>query len=54
LEISAAGDTNRMAELIRLARKKGVAIASVSQRKPSLEDVFLHYCREQSGSSQDG
>ena len=54
LEISVAGDTNRMAEVIRLAREKGVVIASVRQRKPSLEDAFLHYCRGQSRSYQDG
>ncbi len=33
----------RIPELVSLAQKKGVTIASVHLHKPSLEDVFLHF-----------
>lgn len=33
----------RIPELIRAAQKSGVAVTSVHLRKPSLEDVFLHF-----------
>jgi ABC-2 type transport system ATP-binding protein len=36
------GET-RIPELFTIARELGVSITSVSLRKPSLEDVFLHY-----------
>jgi len=33
----------RIPELVMLAREKGVAVNCVNLRKPSLEDVFLHF-----------
>ncbi len=33
----------RIAELVMMAREKGVAVNCVNLRKPSLEDVFLHF-----------
>jgi ABC-2 type transport system ATP-binding protein len=33
----------RIPELVMLARAKGVAVSCVNLRKPSLEDVFLHF-----------
>jgi ABC-2 type transport system ATP-binding protein len=53
LEISIAGEGNHIDEMIKLAREKGMAVASISQHKPSLEDAFLYHCRKPSGSSQD-
>jgi hypothetical protein len=33
----------KMPEVVRFARNHGFAISSINERKPSLEDVFLHY-----------
>ena len=43
LELSVEGEDTKIPELVRLAKKHGCAISSVSQHKPSLEDAFLHY-----------
>lgn len=43
LEISTGNEGMKMPEVVRFARNRGFAISSISERKPSLEDVFLHY-----------
>ncbi|KPJ65347.1 hypothetical protein AMJ44_10435, partial [candidate division WOR-1 bacterium DG_54_3] len=47
----------RIPELIRAAQENGVAVTCVHLRKPSLEDVFLHFTgrtiREQESSHID-
>ncbi len=47
----------RIPELVMLAREKGVTVNGVNLRKPSLEDVFLHFTgrtiREQEASPSD-
>jgi ABC-2 type transport system ATP-binding protein len=47
----------RIPELVMLAREKGVTVNCVNLRKPSLEDVFLHFTgrtiREQEASPSD-
>jgi ABC-2 type transport system ATP-binding protein len=43
LEISIGNEGMKMPEVVRFARNRGFAISSISERKPSLEDVFLHY-----------
>jgi ABC-2 type transport system ATP-binding protein len=44
----------RIPELVMLASEKGLAVNCVNLRKPSLEDVFLHFTgrtiREQEAS----
>ena len=45
-------------QIIDFLRKSGVTVDSVSIRKPSLGDVFLHYTgreiREEAGSAREG
>ncbi len=43
LEISVGNEGMKMPEVVRFARNHGFAISSISERKPSLEDVFLHH-----------
>ena len=43
LELSISSKGTRIPEVVRLARSCGFIISSISQHKPSLEDVFLHY-----------
>ena len=43
LELSIRSGGTRIPEVVKLARDHGFAISSVSEHKPSLEDVFLHY-----------
>jgi ABC-2 type transport system ATP-binding protein len=43
LEISMGNGGLKIPEMVRLARSHGVVISSIVERKPSLEDVFLHY-----------
>jgi len=43
LEISIGNEGMKMPEVVRFARNRGFAISSISERKPSLEDVFLRY-----------
>ena len=43
LEISIGNEGMKMPEVVRFARNRGFDISSISERKPSLEDVFLHY-----------
>jgi ABC-2 type transport system ATP-binding protein len=33
----------RIPELVMMAQRRGVTVASVQLRRPSLEDVFLHF-----------
>jgi ABC-2 type transport system ATP-binding protein len=49
LEISVGNEGMKMPEVVRFARKRGFAISSISERKPSLEDVFLHYVGKKLG-----
>ena len=47
----------RIPELIHVAKENGVNVACVHLRKPSLEDVFLHFTgrtiREEEASQAD-
>jgi ABC-2 type transport system ATP-binding protein len=43
LELSIESEGTRIPEIVKLARDHGFAISSIKQRKPSLEDAFLHY-----------
>jgi ABC-2 type transport system ATP-binding protein len=47
----------RVPELVRIAEERGSSVTSVSLRKPSLEDVFLHYTgrtiRDEEGGATD-
>lgn len=47
----------RIPELVKMAEKDGIDILSVNFRKPSLEDVFIHFTgrsiRDQSASQGD-
>ena len=54
LDLSVEGGGTKMPELVRLARGHGFVISSVSERKPSLEDVFLHYVGKKLRSEEHG
>jgi len=43
LRLSVGNQWMKIPEVVRLAREHGVAISSIDEHKPSLEDVFLHY-----------
>jgi ABC-2 type transport system ATP-binding protein len=43
LELSMGNGGMTIPEIVRFARNHGFAISSISEHKPSLEDVFLHY-----------
>lgn len=43
LELSIGSEGAKIPEIVRLAEGQGFAVSSISQYKPSLEDVFLHY-----------
>ena len=43
LELSIGSEGAKIPEIVRLAEGHGFAVSSISQYKPSLEDVFLHY-----------
>jgi ABC-2 type transport system ATP-binding protein len=43
LELNVGDKGMKIPEVVRLARKHGFVISSIGERKPSLEDVFLHY-----------
>jgi ABC-2 type transport system ATP-binding protein len=43
LELSIGSEGTKIPEIVKLARDHGFAISSINQRKPSLEDAFLHY-----------
>ena len=43
LELSVGNGGMKIPEIVRFARNHGFAISSISEHKPSLEDVFLHY-----------
>jgi ABC-2 type transport system ATP-binding protein len=43
LELSIGDKGMKIPEVVRLAREHGFVISSIGERKPSLEDVFLHY-----------
>ena len=43
MELSIESGRTKIPEVVRLARDHGFTISSISECKPSLEDVFLHY-----------
>jgi ABC-2 type transport system ATP-binding protein len=43
LELSVGDKGMKIPEVVRLARQHGFVISSIGERKPSLEDVFLHF-----------
>jgi ABC-2 type transport system ATP-binding protein len=49
LEISIGNGGMKIPEIVRFARNHGFAISSISEHKPSLEDVFLHYVGKKLG-----
>ncbi|UZE92720.1 MAG: ATP-binding cassette domain-containing protein [Methanosarcinales archaeon] len=57
LDLSVKNGETRIPELMNIAQKAGVVVQSVSLRKPTLEDVFLHYVgktiREEETSVKD-
>ena len=57
LSVGVAQGEKRIPGLITLAEKCGVSVASVHMRRPSLEDVFLHFTgktiREREASQRD-
>ena len=57
LSMTMEGGERRIPEIINAAQEKGVAVACVHLRKPSLEDVFLHFTgrtiREQEASQSE-
>jgi ABC-2 type transport system ATP-binding protein len=57
LSLTVEKGERRIPELVMLAQEKGVTINSVNLRKPSLEDVFLHFTgrtiREQEASASE-
>jgi len=54
LDLSVEGGGTKVPELVRLARGHGFVISSVSEHKPSLEDVFLHYVGKKLRSEEHG
>ncbi len=57
LNIKAQTGEKRIAAVVEAARKQRVRIDSIALRKPTLDDVFLHYTgktiREENGSARD-
>jgi len=57
LDLSVKNGEKRIPEIMNIAQKAGVVVQSVSLRKPTLEDVFLHYVgktiREEETSVKD-
>lgn len=57
LDLSVKNGETRIPELMNIAQEAGVVVQSVSLRKPTLEDVFLHYVgktiREEEASVKD-
>jgi ABC-2 type transport system ATP-binding protein len=49
LEISIGNGGLKIPEIVRFARNHGFAISSISEHKPSLEDVFLRYVGKKLG-----
>ncbi len=43
LDLSVKAGGTKIPQIVKLAKEHGFAISSVSQRKPSLEDAFLHH-----------
>ncbi len=43
LELSVGNEGMKIPEIVRFARNQGFAISSISEHKPSLEDVLLHH-----------
>ncbi len=43
LELSVGNEGMEIPEIVRFARNQGFAISSISEHKPSLEDVLLHH-----------
>jgi len=57
LDLSVKNGEKRIPEIMNIAQKAGVVVQSVNLRKPTLEDVFLHYVgktiREEEASVKD-
>lgn len=47
LELTLSKEDMNLADIAKLAQENGLAISSMHLRKPSLEDVFLHYAGKQ-------
>jgi len=47
LELTLSKEDINLADIAKLAKENGLAISSMHLRKPSLEDVFLHYAGKQ-------
>jgi len=54
LEISIGSEGMKIPEVVRFARNHGFAISSISEHKPSLEDVFLHYAGKKLQNEEHG
>lgn len=58
LDLTVDEGERKIPEIVRLAEKRGIGISSISLRKPSLEDVFIHYTgkgiREEEGQGWKG
>jgi len=57
IDVSVEKGEEKIPKIIQMMQKEGIAIESVSLRKPSLDDVFLHYTgrtiREEEASPKD-
>jgi ABC-2 type transport system ATP-binding protein len=54
LELSMRNEGMKMPDIVRLARNHGFAVSSISEHKPSLEDVFLHYAGKKLQDEEHG
>ncbi|MCD6230523.1 MAG: ATP-binding cassette domain-containing protein [Dehalococcoidia bacterium] len=46
LQLSVPHGQSRIPEIVKLAKGHGFSISSIRQRRPSLEDAFLHYSKK--------
>ena len=53
LELTVGGEGTKIPQLVKLARDNGLAISSISQRKPSLEDAYLRYAGKKMEGEKD-
>jgi len=54
LELSIKNGGMKVPDIVRFARDHGFPISSISEHKPSLEDVFLHYARKKLEDEERG
>jgi len=54
LELSVKNEGMKIPDIVRFARGHGFAISSISEHKPSLEDVFLYYARKKLEDEERG